>query len=130
MKIPTPGSTITVTTRYPSIQYGVDEKYDTHHLSGTVVPSERWFDADWFALKTNAPGYPVSIISTKNVVEIDGVEFVQEEAQPARDVMYTYQGSADTPYAIVQSGGDSWSCDCPGFAYRRKCKHIVHFRGF
>ena len=32
-------------------------------------------------------------------------------------------GSKGNPYTVSMHNG-SWTCSCPGFGWRRKCKHI------
>jgi hypothetical protein len=36
---------------------------------------------------------------------------------------YEVQGSKGNTYTVVDNGG-TWTCTCPGFGWRHKCKHI------
>ena len=36
---------------------------------------------------------------------------------------YEVQGSTGNTYTVTQDG-DTWTCTCPGFGWRRKCKHV------
>ena len=36
---------------------------------------------------------------------------------------YEVQGSTGNTYTVTQDG-DMWTCTCPGFGWRRKCRHI------
>jgi len=51
---------------------------------------------------------------------------VAERETPAvsRDVRsYEVQGSKGNTYTVTDNGG-TWTCTCPGFGWRRKCKHV------
>jgi hypothetical protein len=37
---------------------------------------------------------------------------------------WTVQGSKGQTYTVQEFGG-SWRCTCPGYQYRRKCRHIT-----
>jgi len=42
----------------------------------------------------------------------------------SRDVRsYEVQGSKGDTYTVTDNGG-TWTCTCPGFGWRRKCKHV------
>ena len=43
----------------------------------------------------------------------------------ARPEVRTYEvkGSTGNTYTVVDNGG-TWTCTCPGFGWRRKCRHI------
>lgn len=36
---------------------------------------------------------------------------------------YAVQGSKGDTYTVTDNGG-TWTCTCPGFGWRRKCKHV------
>tara|TARA_B100001094_G_scaffold243947_1_gene240094 strand:+ start:519 stop:836 length:318 start_codon:yes stop_codon:yes gene_type:complete len=36
---------------------------------------------------------------------------------------YEVQGSKGNTYTVTQDR-DTWTCTCPGFGWRRKCKHV------
>ena len=38
-------------------------------------------------------------------------------------MIYEGQGSKGNPYTVSDNGG-TWTCSCPGFGWRRKCKHV------
>jgi hypothetical protein len=49
----------------------------------------------------------------------------REDAEPAPDIKtYIVKGSAGYPYTVTNIG-DTWTCTCAGFGWRRNCKHIV-----
>ena len=44
-------------------------------------------------------------------------------AQSPDVTTYEVQGSKGNTYTVVDNGG-TWTCTCPGFGWRHKCKHI------
>ena len=51
------------------------------------------------------------------------VEQREAPPQPAGVVSYEVQGSRGNTYTVSDNGG-TWTCSCPGFGWRRKCKHV------
>ena len=43
--------------------------------------------------------------------------------EPAPDQSWSVQGSNGNAYT-VRLRDDQWTCTCPGFGWRRKCKHV------
>ena len=40
---------------------------------------------------------------------------------------YEVQGSKGNTYTVVDNKG-TWTCTCPGFGFRRKCRHITEVK--
>jgi len=51
------------------------------------------------------------------------MEPYETPAQAADVVSYEVQGSKGNTYNVTDNGG-TWTCTCPGFGWRRKCKHV------
>jgi hypothetical protein len=47
----------------------------------------------------------------------------REDSQEAGDGSWQVTGSKGSSYIVSLRQGQ-WSCSCPGFGWRRKCKHI------
>jgi len=47
----------------------------------------------------------------------------KEESKKPEGKVWTVIGSKGNQYSVNLSGG-YWSCDCPGFGFRRKCRHV------
>ena len=41
-----------------------------------------------------------------------------------REQIFEVDVSKGNKYTVKRAQNDSWSCECVGFSYRRKCKHI------
>tara|TARA_B000000557_G_scaffold211467_1_gene177513 strand:+ start:541 stop:858 length:318 start_codon:yes stop_codon:yes gene_type:complete len=61
---------------------------------------------------------------------VDKYMVVDQRFTPAQspDVRtYEVQGSTGSTYTVTQDG-DTWTCTCPGFGWRRKCRHITELK--
>jgi len=48
----------------------------------------------------------------------------RKEPAPLAEVhTYDVVGSKGDTYTVTDNGG-TWTCTCPGFGWRRKCKHV------
>jgi hypothetical protein len=102
MNIPTIGSKVSITVRFRTNYLYAPEPYEDVELTGTVVKSQRWVDADSFSLETTDASYPVKIIPSRK---------------------FLVKGSKGE-YTVTQNG-KHYSCTCIGFKYHGKCKHIT-----
>jgi hypothetical protein len=39
-----------------------------------------------------------------------------------------WKDNREIPYNLVQRGRSQWVCDCPGFVYRKWCRHSSFLR--
>ncbi len=61
-------------------------------------------------------------VELKKKGEPDSVYFVKQEVFTPKDVIIV-KGSSGKEYQITKVGS-RYSCSCPGFQFRNKCKHI------
>lgn len=78
----------------------------------------KWATADELALSTGNPEFPFRIIQKSRIVKIDGKPFENK----AVTVTKVVKGSKGNEYVVTGSNG-KWSCTCPGFQFRKSCKH-------
>ncbi len=45
-------------------------------------------------------------------------------AEPPAPLSWTVEGSKGKAYVVKLSNEGIWSCTCPGYSFRRRCKHI------
>lgn len=48
----------------------------------------------------------------------------KQEDKPSNNISVKVKSSSGKDYYIVEYMNDVWSCTCPAFGFRRKCKHI------
>lgn len=117
MKIPAIGSKIKVTTKSKSIYYYSTEEYEYHQYTGEVIKNDRWVPADSFSVMTGNIQHPVSIISVKNVHNLEIISGKQNEVKVFKIKDY-----------VITKNGKHFSCTCIGFKYHSKCKHITQVK--
>lgn len=118
MKIPSIDSSVEVTTKYRNTYIFSNEEFMYYTTRGRVIPNARWIDGESFSVQTNNPKNPVSIISTKNVHKM---VVLSGNTIPIRK--FQVKGSKGK-YMIIKNN-NHYSCECIGFKYTSKCKHIT-----
>ena len=43
----------------------------------------------------------------------------------AQERLFEVEGSKGNKYTVKRTANNSWSCECVGYGYRQKCKHIA-----
>lgn len=107
--LPSVGSTVTVDCHYIT-------KSST--LTGVVVNPYRWLSSDEFCLQTDNLDFPVSVIHLANV---NRLEILKGSTISIRK----FKVSGTKGEYIVTLSGKHFSCQCIGFKYHNKCKHIT-----
>ena len=72
----------------------------------------------------------LEVPDTLTLDRVDEYMVVDQRFTPAQspDVRtYEVQGSTGNTYTVTQDG-DTWTCTCPGFGWRRKCRHITELK--
>jgi hypothetical protein len=88
---------------------------------GDPVKPYKWSEPGTICLTTGNSFWPVREIHPSNIVSIDETEV---QSQPvSADRMVEVSGSKGNTYYVTISGGKK-TCSCPGFGFRRECKHV------
>lgn len=125
-KQPQVGKTVTVTTRHRDIFYFSKKEWDDKTYTGVVgKPDRRVPDGSFLLLTPEDSFMPTRIIALRSVHDLkydDGSSPALASAVPQ---IRTWQvaGSKGNVYNIVERDGQR-HCDCPGFMYRKDCKHV------
>lgn len=123
--IPQTGSVVTVTTRFPKRSYWHAENYEDYVLTGTILPSPKWLTPDQIAVSN--PNHPngFSIISMAHIIDIKTANGSSVKVKlPTDDYKeWSFTGSKGNNYLVIRTKG-SYNCTCPGFTYRKHCRHI------
>jgi hypothetical protein len=120
------GQMVTVKVRNPL--YHARDRYANGYIgpefteyTGTVV-HEKWYGDDKIGLTTDVRGYPIRVLSRANIVEVSGAKVDYQPAKSSREVI-TVQGSKGQTYVVTKENGKA-SCTCPGYGFRKTCKHV------
>jgi hypothetical protein len=95
----------------------------TQVLEGRVVKAHKWLTDREFCITGDA-AFPVRVI---NSAQVEDLEIISGSAQNIdTDVKtWTVQGSKGNEYTVSRWPG-GWSCTCPGFQFRKSCKHTTN----
>lgn len=120
MNIPTVGSFVEVNVRFRNANlFTYKEKpFDDFLLSGEIIKNERWIPADSFMLQTGNPKHPISVITLKNVTSIQVLK-----GSDKKNKLRKFKVSGKHTHTVLLAS-NHYSCDCIGFKYHAKCKHI------
>jgi len=123
---PNIGSVVKVTTRRPNEWILSTDKWRYNVHEGVVVRSNAWDQPDTFKLQVDNPMHPNPIIALHNVHEI---VYVSGEGSAVSDSIksITVKGSKGNVYTVTKVGGQ-WQCTCPGYQFRKACKHLDEAR--
>lgn len=116
------GDRVRVTVRHPEQYLYATSPFRDTVYEGTVVRPSGYEPKDTFNLLTGRPEYPISVIATKNVIATEVLGHVK--ATPSvygTKYVIVRSDKGDRRVAVHSSG--LVQCDCPGFEFRRKCKH-------
>jgi hypothetical protein len=49
----------------------------------------------------------------------------QKDPVDAQEQIFEVEGSKGNKYTVKCGANNSWSCECVGYGYRQRCKHIA-----
>jgi hypothetical protein len=116
---------ITVRTRLYQPSYHRADSYCEHEITGELLNSIKWLTPDEIAV-TN-PQHPngFSIIHKKNILWIKDLAGKKSTVKVDEDYkQWTIKGSTGKEYLVIRQKGQ-YNCTCPGFTYRKSCRHIT-----
>lgn len=120
LKIPNVGSTVRAVVRFKNNIIFDPREYDDVEMTGVVIKNAKWVNANSFSLQTGNKEFPVSIINIKNVIRIDLLKGAMSNIRKFR--------VKGTNEYIVSLANNHFSCECVGFKYHGKCRHITQVK--
>jgi hypothetical protein len=118
--LPSVGSVVSVTTKHHNTYYFTykEKPFDYRTYVGVVVKNDKWLEANYLSVRTDNPNYPISQISVYNIEKIEVIKGSLSTIQ-----QFPVASSKGTVYNVTKKD-DHFSCECTGFKYYSKCKHI------
>lgn len=120
------GDTVTIKVLNPL--YHARDRYangwigtEYNEYTGTVV-HEKWYGDDKIGLTTDMRHFPVRVIDKARIVEVMGAKVDYTPVKSNRETI-TVQGSKGNTYVVTKENGKA-TCSCPGFGFRKTCKHV------
>ena len=122
---PVVGKTVTVTTRHRDIYYFSTSEWVDKTYTGVVGQPDRRVPSGSFLLITPEDNFmPTRIIALRSVHALkysDGTS--PEKSLTPKVRTWQVAGSKGNVYTVTERDGRR-HCDCPGFMYRKDCKHV------
>lgn len=122
----TVGNTVTIKVR--NSLYDVRDRYangyvgpEFNEYTGIVV-HEKWYGDDRIGLTTDMKHFPVRVLNRANIIEVMGAKVDYTPVKSSRETI-TVQGSKGNTYIVTKENGKV-TCTCPGFGFRKTCKHV------
>lgn len=97
----------------------VNDEYNVY--AGTIM-REKWFDSSEIGITTGNPEFPFRRINRSRIVEVNGAT-VSHTPIVQKSSEIVVKGSKGNNYIVTKHNGKA-SCTCPGFNFRRSCKHL------
>lgn len=93
---------------------------------GVIVQQKR-FAATQIGLTTDDSDFSVRILEKKHIVAINEQEINFKDLEEIKPISFKVTGSKGNVYTVVRDSAGT-TCDCPGFTFRRNCKHITEMQ--
>jgi hypothetical protein len=127
--IPNPGSQVAITFEFPSYVIGTATVNKTT-ITGVVEKATKFTPPDFVRIVTDFDS-PVRIREIPlhritNIKYADGTAAIQEVAKFATKT-WVVEGSRGSKYTVVRSK-NIWTCTCPGYQFRKSCKHVTELK--
>lgn len=122
MKVPTVGSVVKVRTTYRQGPVMIPPQPAFHLYEGKILPSYKWLTDREFCMSGDND-WPIRVINMDLVEDIQLVSGEFKEVKTDNQV-FVVEGSKGSKYTVTRNK-QGWSCTCPGFQFRRQCKHVT-----
>lgn len=123
--IPDPGCKVAITFEFPSYVIGAT-KVNKTTITGIVEKATKFTPPNFVRLATDFDS-PVRIREIP-IERVTNIKYQDGRTATTISVdfdskIWTVEGSRGSHY-VVAKNKSSWSCTCPGFQFRKNCKHI------
>lgn len=123
--IPNPGCKVAITFEFPSYVIGSPSVSKTT-ITGIVEKATRFTPPNFVRLVTDFDS-PVRIreipLHRVTAIEYADGRAVTQEAVKDDTQVWTVDGSRGSRYNVIRNNS-TWTCTCPGFQFRKSCRHI------
>lgn len=116
---------VTVRTRLYQPSFHRAEPYCEHEITGEILNNIKWLQPDQMAITNPAHPNGFSILHKKNILWIRDLAGHKATVKVDPDYkQWTVKGSKGNEYLVIRQKGQ-YNCTCPGFTYRKNCRHIA-----
>ena len=117
-----------VTIKVRNALYDMRDRYANGYVgpefteyTGEIV-HQKWYGDDKIGLTTDMRHFPVRVIDKARIVEVSGAKVDYVPVKSVRETI-TVQGTKGNTYIVTKENGKA-TCTCPGFGFRKTCKHV------
>ena len=93
-----------------------------NYYTGTIV-REKWVKDDEVGITTGNPSFPFRRINRERIIAVNGAGVVFSPPPKVERIEKIVAGSKGNTYTVTKESGKA-SCTCPGFSFRKTCKHL------
>jgi hypothetical protein len=93
-----------------------------NYYTGTII-REKWFADNEIGITTGNPDFPFRRIRRERILEVNGASVQYNTPLKVERIERTVAGSKGNTYVVIKEGSRA-TCTCPGFSFRRTCKHL------
>lgn len=123
--LPEPGCKVAITMAFPSYVIGTATVNKTT-ITGVVEKATKFTPPNFVRIATDFDS-PVRVreIPLERIINIEHADgrVVQKIKIQDDTRTWTVEGSRGSKYVVAKTK-NSWSCSCPGFTFRKTCRHI------
>ena len=91
--------------------------------TGRVVSDHRAIKPGQIGLTTDEPNFDLRVIDVERIVGINDTVIATPSKTESATKTWVVQGSKGKTYTVTLDHG-RYECSCPGFQFRRSCKHV------
>lgn len=126
MRVPTVGSKVIVKMNYNQGNSMIPPRPTVLEFEGTIVNPYNWLNDREFCM-TGDKSYPIRVINMSMVVDIKLISGKMKTIDMDTKV-WNVKGSKGNKYVVTRTSS-KWDCTCPGFTFRKTCKHVSELSG-
>jgi hypothetical protein len=121
MQVPVIGSVVKILVRNEQGSAMIPPQPTSLMYEGKVLPSYTWLTDRQFCL-SGTKDWPIRVLNMDYIENIELLSGTFKEVNTDTKV-HEVLGSKGKKY-IVTSNNKGWTCTCPGFQFRKQCKHV------
>jgi len=126
---PTPGSKVSITFEFDS--YVIGHKGSVKHtVTGVVDQATKFTPPNFVRLVTDFDSpVPIREIPLSRITNLEYTDGRTAERHTVQSDTRTWivDGSKGARYTVIHSQ-NKWTCSCPGFQFRKSCRHITEIK--
>jgi len=123
------GSKIAITFAFPSYVLGYESQSVSTQLTGTVLQEIKHTPPNCVCLLVTDSDVAIREIPMERVTALEYLDGSQAELESVKNNIEEWQvdGSRGSVYNVIRNQS-RWTCSCPGFQFRKNCRHITELK--